>query len=226
MGKRAGSVLCSPRIKGAAGYDSLTGGERPEAVRVWLLGGFQVCVGAHTIEEDAWRLRKAASLVKLLALSRGHRLHREQVMEALWPDARRRAASDNLRRALHSARKALDPVAGSRYLSSEDEQLVLCPSKNLWVDIEAFEEAAATARRARDPAAYRAALDLYAGDLLPGDRYEGWAEERREGLRRLYLDLLVELAGAYEERGDLGRAVEVSRGRWPRSPRLRRPMRA
>ena len=46
----------------------------------------------------------------------------------------------------------------------------------------AFEEAAAKARRLRDPAAYRAAADLYAGELLPADRYEAWAEERREGL--------------------------------------------
>ena len=36
---------------------------------------------------------------------------------------------------------------------------------------------------------------------MPEDRYEGWAEERRGALRRLYLDLLVELAKAYEERG-------------------------
>ena len=48
---------------------------------------------------------------------------------------------------------------------------------DLWVDVDAFEEAAATARRTKDPAAYRAALDLYGGELLPGDRYEGWAED-------------------------------------------------
>jgi hypothetical protein len=62
------------------------------AVRVWLLGGFRVSVGPHTIEQDQWRLRKAAALVKLLALSTGHRLHREQAMDALWPDSSRKAA--------------------------------------------------------------------------------------------------------------------------------------
>jgi DNA-binding SARP family transcriptional activator len=88
------------------------------------------------------------------------------------------------------------------------------------VDLEAFEEAGATARRGRDPAAYRAALDLYAGDLLPADRYEEWAEEKRGELRRLYLDLLVELARAYEERGDLGRAVETLRMAVAKEPTL------
>jgi hypothetical protein len=37
----------------------------------------------------------------------------------------------------------------------------------------------AAARRARAPAAYRVAIELYAGDLLPEGRYEEWAESRR-----------------------------------------------
>src|SRR5918993_870320 len=148
------------------------GGEL-EAVRIWLLGGFRVSFGySRSIGEDEWHLRKAGNLVKLLALAPGHRLHREQVMEALWPHLESRAASNNLRRTLHAARKALDPAASFRYLASEQGQLVLCPEGELWVDVEAFEEAAAGARRSKDPAAYRVALDLYAGELLPEDRYE------------------------------------------------------
>jgi predicted ATPase/DNA-binding SARP family transcriptional activator/DNA-binding CsgD family transcriptional regulator len=182
---------------------------KPEALRVRMLGGFSVSVGSRVLEENAWRLKNAAALVKLLALAPGHRLHREQVMDLLWPNSDRNAASNSLRRVLHSARRALDPIEGSRYLASKDDSLVLCSGSSLWVDLEAFEEAGATARRGRDPAAYRAALDLYVGELLPADRYEEWAEEKRSELRRLYLDLLVELARAYEKRGDLGRAVET-----------------
>ena len=177
-------------------------------MRVWLLGGFRVSVGSRLIAEDGWRLRKAAALVKLLALAPNHRLHREQVMDLLWPDSARRASSNNLRKVLHATRRVLDRADGSRYLASHDEQLVLCPNGDLWVDVEAFKEAAATARRGRDPAAYRAALDLYAGDLLPEDRYEEWAEGRRQELRRLCLSLLVELAGLYEERGEHEMGIE------------------
>jgi DNA-binding SARP family transcriptional activator len=177
-------------------------------MRVWLLGGFRVSVNSRLIAEHGWRLRKAAALVKLLALAPNHRLHREQVMELLWPDSARRAASNNLRKVLYATRRALDRAEGSRYLSSHDEQLVLCPDGDLWVDVEAFKEAAATACRAKDPAAYRAALDLYEGDLLPEDRYEEWAEGRRQELRRLCLSLLVGLAGLYEERGEHERGIE------------------
>jgi predicted ATPase/DNA-binding SARP family transcriptional activator/DNA-binding CsgD family transcriptional regulator len=191
-----------------------------EAVRIRLLGGFQVSVGARTIEEGAWRLRKAASLVKLLALAPEHRLHREQAMDLLWPDLGKKAASNNLRQALHAARGILNPTAGSRYLASEDESLVLCPEGNLWVDVDAFEEAAVSARRSRDPATYRAALDLYGGDLLPEDRYEEWAEGRREELRQLYLGLLIELAGLHEERDEPGLAIETLRKAMAKEPTL------
>jgi DNA-binding SARP family transcriptional activator len=197
-------------------------GKRPEPVRVWLLGGFQVSVGARTMEDSQWRLRKAAALVKLLSLAPGHRLHREQAMEALWPNLGRSPASNNLRQVLHAARGSLTshPTAGSRHLASQDESLVLCPEGSLWVDVEAFEQTAATARRSRDPAAYRAALDLYTGDLLPEDRYEGWAESKHEELRQLYIALLIELAGLYEERDEHGLAIEALRKAMAKEPTL------
>ena len=180
-------------------------------MRVRMLGGFSVSVGSRILEEGAWRLRKAANLVKILALSPGHRMHRERVMDMLWPDLGSQAASNNLRGVIHAARRTLepDPSADSRYLTLQDDQVALCPEDQLWVDVEAFEEAATTARRAQEPAAYRAALELYAGELLPADRYEDWAESRRQELRGMFLALLVELATLYEERGEYGAGIEA-----------------
>jgi len=186
-------------------------GRKPGAVRIRLLGGFEVSVGARTIEEDAWRLRKAANLVKLLALAAANRLHREQVMYTLWPELGIRAASNNLRQTAHSARRTLDPSMGSRYLASRDESLVLCPESSLWVDVDAFEEAARSARRSREPALYRVALDLYSGELLPTDRYEEWAEEPRRRLKERYLSLLQGLAHLHEELADYDSAIEALR---------------
>ncbi len=196
--------------------------KRPEAVRVKLLGGFSVSVGTRTIRQEEWRLKKAASLVKLLALAPGHRMHREQAIDLLWPDTARRRASNNLRQVLYGARKILDASPGypERYLSLRDEQLVLCPEGQLWVDADAFEEAAATARRSQDPSANRAAIELYAGELLPEDRYEEWAEGRRNGLRQLYLALIMELAGLYEDREQHALAIEALRKATSEEPAL------
>ncbi len=178
-----------------------------------MLGGFRISVGTRTLDEGGWRLKKAKSLIKLLALSPGHRLHREVLMDRLWPELTRRAAANNLRQALHAARRALEgsSSASHRYVGSKDEEIVLCPEGRLWVDVDAFEEAARTARRAGEPAAYRAAVELYTGELLPEDRYEEWAQYRREELRETYLTLLRDLAGIHEDRGEYGAAVEALR---------------
>jgi hypothetical protein len=102
------------------------GGNNAEAVSVWLLGGFRIFVGSRSIGEDVWRLGKARAKVKLLAP--GHRLHRERVLDILWPDLGREAAANNLRQALHVARRVFDPNpgVGTRYLDSRGEMLALC----------------------------------------------------------------------------------------------------
>ena len=143
-------------------------------------------------------------------------------MDLLWPDSATRAASNNLRQVVYGARKVLDPSSDSsgRYLSLRDERLFLCPDGQLWVDVEAFEETAAIARRSREPATYRAAIDLYAGELLPEDRYEEWAEGRRNELRQLYLALLIELAGLYEGREEYALAIEALRKATAEEPTL------
>jgi DNA-binding SARP family transcriptional activator len=55
-------------------------------IAVTLLGGFAAAVDGEPVPQTAWRLRKARELVKLLALAPGHRVHREQAMDALWGD--------------------------------------------------------------------------------------------------------------------------------------------
>jgi predicted ATPase/DNA-binding SARP family transcriptional activator/DNA-binding CsgD family transcriptional regulator len=190
------------------------GGGAPETLRIWLLGGFRVSVGSRSIAEEEWHLRKAGSLLKVLALSPGHRLHREQAMELLWPALDPKAALNNLHYALHVARRTIDTAAlassaALRYLHLRGEQLTLCPYSPLWVDVEAFEQAALTAHHSLEPPAYRAAIDLYSGELLPQDRYEAWAEERRAQLRGLYLSLLLDLGALYEERKEFEPAIEA-----------------
>jgi predicted ATPase/DNA-binding SARP family transcriptional activator/DNA-binding CsgD family transcriptional regulator len=188
--------------------------KKSQTVRIQLLGGFRVSVGSRTVGEDGWRLKKAKSLLKLLALAPGHRMHREHALDLLWPDSGSESQVNNLRQALHAARRALKPAPGAssnNYLQLLGDQVALCPEGDVWVDVRAFEEAATTARRVGEPPAYRAAIDLYAGELLPEDRYEGWAEERRDGLRGTYISLLLELAVLYEEGEEFEEAIGALR---------------
>lgn len=179
-------------------------------VRIWLLGGFRVSVGTREVREDDWRRQKSASLVKLLALATGHRLHRERVAELLWPGYGPKQSLNNLNRELHEARQVLQSHdTNELYLCLENKWLDLCPNGTVWVDVEAFEAAAANARRMGTPAAYEIALNLYAGELLPQDSYEEWAEIPRMELRETHLRLLTELAVVHEKLGRPYAAIET-----------------
>jgi hypothetical protein len=48
---------------GANNLLAKTHGKELGAVRIGLLGGFSVTVGERKVDERAWRLRKAASLI-------------------------------------------------------------------------------------------------------------------------------------------------------------------
>jgi DNA-binding SARP family transcriptional activator len=70
-------------------------------MRIQLLGEFRINIGDRPIEVAQWRLKKSRSLVKLLALAPGHRLHREQVMDLLrsdhyWPLPSIKSLSPNM----------------------------------------------------------------------------------------------------------------------------------
>ena len=152
-----------------------------------LLGDFAVCVDGAVVDASHWRRRTAANLVKLLALASDRRLHREQVIDWLWPDMPVADAARRLHKAVYFARRAV----GADGLETAGDSIVLFPGRELRVDVVAFETAASAALDgAPATEAIDAALSLYAGELLPDDRYEAWTELRREHVAHLHRQLL------------------------------------
>lgn len=144
------------------------------------MGAFRVLVDGRVI--PAWPQRRASELVKLLALADRHVLQRDQVMEALWPDLDPIPAAGNFRKALHFARRTL---GWEEAIRSSGGTLELWPGGALSVDAHVFETVARAALAAGDANACAEAATLWAGELLPDDRYAPWAEEPRERLRLL-----------------------------------------
>jgi len=177
-------------------------------VGIRLLGGFEATVGGRLVAADAWRLRKAKTLVKLLVLADGHRIHRESLVALLWPDRDTASGTNNLHQALYVARRVLAAGTGVLFVLREDVVL-LGDSAMPWLDVEAFDAAGRQARQTRDPGDYRSALELYRGDLLPEDQFEIWAEAPRESLRKRHLGLLVEYADVLSERGQHTEVIDV-----------------
>ena len=200
----------APSSETPAGSGESRTEDRPApALRVHLLGRFEVALGDAPVPPHAWRRRRPADLLQLIALAPDRRLSREDVISALWPDKDAASGANNLHRALYDLRQIL----GGRFVDIERGRLSL--EASAWLDVDAFERAAA----AGTPRQRAEAVALYRGDLV-GPAAVPWIAARREELRRRFADAAAPLAREAAAAGDaaaavplLRRVVEVDPGR-------------
>ena len=163
-------------------------------VRIGVIGDFRVRVDDRQIPATSWTRRDAVSLVKLLALERGHRMHRERVMDLLWPESVAADLAPRLHKAAHYARRALGTSNG---VVLRGEMVSLFPGNDVDVDLTDFERAATVAMGA-GPGDAAEVLDAFPPEVLPEDVYEQWASQARERYRLRRRQLLAK-AERWEE---------------------------
>ncbi len=175
---------------------ALEAGALPRSLAV--LGRFELTVAGRPVP---LRSGQEMQLLKLVAVS-GGRVHAEQAIEALWPDANRSSGRARLRTVLNRLR-----TWAGETVSRDGDALVLDPA--VTVDIDEFHAEARSALALADSdlplatAIARGAIARYRGELLPDDRYEDWATRQREVAQAVMLDLLDLCAIEAAERGDL-----------------------
>ncbi|MFB7711052.1 AAA family ATPase [Streptomyces sp. NPDC056105] len=182
-------------------------------LRLHLFGGFAATRDNGPAPAERWTRPSAQTLVKLLAVTPEHQLHREQAMHICWPDADQQSATGSLRVALHAARRALEPElaprASSSYLISDGALLRLDPA-TVRIDADEAETAARAALASGDAGDLAAALTMFTGELLPEDRYASWAQARRDHLVALREEVQLALAAAHMAQGSHAEAVAVA----------------
>lgn len=180
-------------------------GNQSSSVRIFLLGRFEVARGQRVLRETEWTRRKAAALLQRLALE--GRLLKEQAIDFLWPEADAGSGANNLYRTLHALRQTLETTLGPGTVEAtfvfEDGVLALVDT--VWVDVVEFESLA----QSDDPSDLAAAIELYAGDLLPDERYEEWTLIPRETLHRRHREARLALAAAVRDARDEAKAIEL-----------------
>jgi DNA-binding SARP family transcriptional activator len=182
-------------------------------LRIFLLGSFRVERGDLPVPDAAWHRPSGKQLLKLLAVAPEHRLHREQILESLWPDLEPESANASLRKAFHFARHALEPdlpaKAPSSYIQANGEVLALASA--VWINSDHFSSLATAALNSGDIAELQAALHAYAGELLPEDRYQDWAAACRNSLDALRQRLMLALVEQMERGGAARSAADYLR---------------
>lgn len=159
---------------------------QPGAAPGWeitLLGSFSVRRGEETI---AMPMSLAATALKIVALRR--RILVDELVEQLWPESGPGLGMRRLRNVLWRIRVGCGPI-----LTRDDRFILLSPgavtdvSRFRQLAAEALEPSTAPTDAARIA---QAALELYAGELLPAERYADWAAPTRELLARLHVQMI------------------------------------
>jgi DNA-binding SARP family transcriptional activator len=188
-------------------------------VRIVSLGSFAASRGGVALPELSTGRQKARTLLAVL-LSTSGAVHREMLLEWLWPDLPPKRGLAALHSALYALRKVLEPGTGRQapptlvITNGESYRLVLGPGDE-W-DAAVFSRLATVGI---EPGPLDARLDhllaaeaAWTGPFLPEWPYEDWAASRRSDLDRAHEGVLEALAEALTEAGQPRAAI----ARWHR----------
>ncbi|MFF3852917.1 BTAD domain-containing putative transcriptional regulator [Micromonospora sp. NPDC002575] len=172
---------------------------------VRCFGGFRICLHGEPLNWSPLRPR-ARAVARMLAMHVGRAVHRDRLLDALWPDTDPATATRTLHVALSSLRRFLDTHLpgedGESLLYRDGDAYLLALPTGSWCDVTEFRLALHRATRlgvARDPRALddlRVAVAAYTGELLPEDGPAEWVVVERETLRRQAADAAAQLAEA------------------------------
>jgi DNA-binding SARP family transcriptional activator len=213
--EECGLVLPVPRAEAAP---------RREAPPLELrcFAGFSLAVGGKPVDLSAAKPRARRAL-RRLALAAGRPVHREALIEALWPGGDVVAATRHLHVLISTLRRVLEPGVGrgeSHLIVREGEAYRLVLPPGAFADVVEFDAAVAAGRAARGGGdgeraveAFQRALDVYTGDLLPEDGPADWVVDERDLRRAEACEAACALAETLLGRGEaLSAAVACERG--------------
>lgn len=146
------------------------------------------------------------SLLSLLIVNAGTPIDVDTIGELLWPQAPSHSVRNRINIAIHRLRRQLD-VEPDELIVRVRSNVTLKLDDRCWLDVAEFRRAAASG----DPAAKRAALDLYCDDLLKDFPWAEWVLGSRDALREDALQIVRELAAAAVADNRLETAAELLR---------------
>lgn len=187
-------------------------------LQVFTLGGFGLVVAGCSVDIGKWKRKQAVTLLKYMVTQLDRPVHRERLLDFLWPGVEERRGRGRLKVTLyylrrelraHGSRNDVVKTVGNAYQLRRDA---------VWVDAYAFERLVTEGRKLQERMQWRDALDrydqarhLYRGDYLEEDTFADWCAEERVRLHELYLDMLARTAECHAELGQYSEAVHICR---------------
>lgn len=190
-------------------------GEAPE-LELRCLGPFKVLRRGVPIPAESFTRSKALVLLQLLAVRMGAPVHREVLIEQLWPEVEPQLGANRLHGVVHDLRAVIEPHRAERewrYIRNRGDFYYLDLNAPVELDLARFRRLVAEGLRAGSEqegdaiAELEAALGLYRGELLEDDPFAEWCEVDRVELKEYYAKALLRLAELHARRGGTEEAL-------------------
>ncbi len=210
-------------IRSLEASETVKSGAQP--LRIFTLGRFGLAVDGVDLDADHWRRKQAVTLLKILISHAGRPVHREKLMEWLWPDAEPGRGWERLKVMISFLRGKL------RQAGLEDEVIetigksYLLRRESVVLDSHTFETLVANGWKHLEDKQVPQALELFEearelcrGDHMEDEPYADWCAEARECLREVQLKMYAGLVDCYGQNHRHSEAAEVCRTALFRDP--------
>lgn len=183
-------------------------------LQIQLFGSFSVGYGEKYLQRSGFG--KSWEILKYLASYLGQTIHREVLMEALWPDVEPVAGKNRLKVAVHALRRALASLdAPGDLIRYNANGYHLNLQHGVTSDVAIFRQAWQQGRRYEANGDIQAALRsynqataVYSGEFLADDYYVEWTIGLREELRDIALQIFDHRSRLYQTCGEIVPAIE------------------
>ena len=211
----AGETATVAPGSGAAVLDAHLEGQTPSppSVHLTCLGGFSLSVDGREVDWRSLRPR-ARSLLMVLALRHGQPVHREELVDSLWPDLSLASGIRSLQVAVSSIRHCLWSTGLSKETLRREGDAYVLALPGAMDQLRSFERLVGEAAHHAGEEALKLrtdALELYAGHLLPEAGPAEWVVAARERLRSVAASAASTAAMAALEAGQARQALALAR---------------
>ena len=196
-----------------------------QPLRIFALGHFALAVAGAGLDVDNWRRKQAATLLKILISHVGHPVHRDRLMEWLWPNTDPDRGWERLKVTVSCLRGKLRDGDFEREVIETVGKSYLLRRDAIWLDSDFFITLVSDGwdrLRAADMhealTHFEEARDLCRGDYLEDEPYADWCAQERERLHEIYLEMLAGLAQCYGDQRKHSEAAQVCRTALFRDP--------
>ena len=188
----------------------------PEAVPIHIrcLGPLHIFVGGKEVPFTSFsRKKKLLRLLKMLLLRYGRWLHREEVLEQLWPELGQKGALNNLHALAFRLRKVLGH--NEALIFAEDRlflnrHLVQVDASRFEEQLDSAETAFSSGDREKALSVMGRAEEIYQGDFFEFDPYFEGADLMRDHLKGRFRRNLLRLCGLLEDSGQFEEMVRYA----------------